>query len=270
MPFSSVFPKELTMFDLIISTESFLFLLVASFLAGFLDSIAGGGGLISLPAYVLTGLPMHMVYACNKFAAACGTTIATLRYWRHKMVDIPIGLTAAAGAFLCSAIASRIVLYLNEQTLKTMMLVILPIVAVITLMNKNMGGENLSDRFSKKKKFALAFLIGSLVGFYDGLFGPGTGTFALIAFCMILKYDMRTATGNAKFLNLASNYAALVVFVFAGTVYWPVALSAAAFNIAGNFIGAGVAIKKGTKVIRAMLFVVIGILFVKLIGEVLI
>lgn len=258
------------MFDLIISTQNFIFLMIASFLAGFLDSIAGGGGLISLPAYVLTGLPMHMVYACNKFSAACGTTIATFRYWRHKMVDIPIGLTAAAGAFLCSAIASRIVLYLNEQTLKTMMLVILPIVAVITLVNKNMGGENLSGQFSKHKKFALAFLIGGLVGFYDGLFGPGTGTFALIAFCMILKYDMRTATGNAKFLNLASNCAALVVFIFAGTVYWAVAIPAAAFNIAGNFIGAGVAIKKGTKVIRGMLMVVIVLLFIKMVGEVLI
>lgn len=255
------------MFDLLISTESFLFLMIASFLAGFLDSIAGGGGLISLPAYILTGLPMHFVYACNKFAAACGTTIATFRYWRHRMVDVPIGLTAAAGAFLCSAIAAKIVLFLDEQTLKTMMLVILPIVAVVTLVNKSMGGEDRSHTFTKGKKFALAFLIGSLVGFYDGLFGPGTGTFALIGFCLILKYDMRTATGNAKFLNLASNYASLVVFILAGTVYWAVALPAAACNIAGNFIGAGVAIQKGAHVIRKMLMVVIVLLFLKAVSE---
>ena len=255
------------MFDLMISAESFIFLMIASFLAGFLDSIAGGGGLISLPAYILTGLPMHYIYACNKFAAACGTTIATLRYYRNKMVDIPVGLTAAAGAFLCSAIAARIVLLLHEQTLKTMMLVILPIVAAVTLVNKDMGGENHSDRFSKGGKYTLAFLIGALVGFYDGLFGPGTGTFALIGFCLILKYDMRTATGNAKFLNLASNYASLVVFILAGTVYWAVDLPAAAFNIAGNFIGAGVAIKKGAAVIRKMLMVVIVLLFCKVLSE---
>lgn len=257
------------MLDLIISTQSFIFLMIASFLAGFLDSIAGGGGLITLPAYILSGLPMHMVYACNKFAAACGTSIATLRYYRHKMVDIPVGLTAAAGAFLCSAIAAKIVLFLNEQTLKTMMLVILPIVAVITLVNKNMGGENRSHAFSKGKKYIFAFLIGGLVGFYDGLFGPGTGTFALIAFCLILKYDMRTATGNAKFLNLASNYASLVVFLLAGTVYWVVAIPAAVFNICGNFLGAGVAIQKGAKVIRGMLMVVIVLLFLKMAAEVL-
>lgn len=255
------------MLDLIISTQSFIFLMIASFLAGFLDSIAGGGGLISLPAYMLSGLPMHMVYACNKFAAACGTSIATLRYYRNKMVDIPVGLTAAAGAFLCSAIAARIVLFLNEQTLKTMLLVILPIVAIMTLANKNMGGENRSHTFTKGKKYALAFFIGSLVGFYDGLFGPGTGTFALIAFCLILKYDMRTATGNAKFLNLASNYASLVVFILAGTVYWAVAVPAAAFNILGNYLGSGVAIKKGAKVIRKMLMIVIVLLFVKVLSD---
>lgn len=257
------------MFHLIISTQNFVFLMIASFLAGFLDSIAGGGGLIALPAYILTGLPMHLVYGCNKFAAACGTTIATLRYWRHKMVDIPIGLTAAVGAFLCSTISSKIVLFLNEQTLKTMMLVILPIVAVATLLNKNMGEENCSHIFPKGKKYTLAFLIGSLVGFYDGLVGPGTGTFALIGFCLILKYDMRTATGNAKCLNLASNYASLVVFLLAGTIYWAVAIPAAICNIAGNFIGAGVAIQKGTKIIRGMLMVVIVLLFVKMAGEVL-
>jgi uncharacterized membrane protein YfcA len=148
-----------------------------------------------------------------------------------------------------------------------MMLIVLPIVAVITLVNKNMGNENLSHQFSQKKKYILSFLIGSFVGFYDGLVGPGTGTFALIGFCLVLKYDMRTATGNAKFLNLASNYASLVVFLFAGTVYWIVAVPAAVFNILGNYIGAGVAIKKGAAVIKKMLMVVIVLLFFKVLSE---
>ena len=171
------------MLHLIISTQSFVFLMLASFLAGFLDAIAGGGGLITIPAYLISGLPVHMVYACNKFASSCGTAIATLRYYRNKMVDIPVGLLAAAGAFVCSAIAAKIVLVLDAHTLKTMLLVILPVAAVITLINKNMGNDNHSDRFGKRKKYALSVLIGGLIGLYDGLFGPGTGTFALIAFC---------------------------------------------------------------------------------------
>lgn len=251
----------------VVSMPQLVFLTVASFLAGFLDSIAGGGGLISLPAYILTGMPMHLVYGCNKFAAACGTTIATFRYWRHKMVEIPVGLCAAAGSFCCSAISSRIVLFLDERTLKTMLMVILPVVAVITLLNKDMGSTDESGRFSRKKRMVLGFLIGCLIGFYDGLFGPGTGTFALIAFCLILRYDMHMGTGNAKFLNIASNYASMAVFFLAGTIYWPVALPVAASNIVGGFLGSGAAIKRGSKFIRRMLIIVIVLLFVKMVAD---
>lgn len=255
--------------EVMISVPNYIMLMVACFLAGFLDSIAGGGGLISLPAYTLTGMPMHLVYGCNKFSAACGTTVATLRYWKHKMLDIQVGILAAVGAFVASALAAKIILYLSDSTLKTMMLVILPIAGVITIANKNMGGENHSDSFSKKKKIILALLIGAFIGFYDGLVGPGTGTFALMAFCLIMKYDMRTASGNAKCLNLASNYASLVVFLIEGTVYLPIAIPTAIFGIAGNFIGAGVAIKRGTKAIRVMLMVVIVLLFMKMAVDVL-
>lgn len=251
----------------IISTAQLVFLLAASFLAGFLDSIAGGGGLISMPAYILTGMPMHLVYGCNKFATSCGTTIAALRYWRHKMVDLPVGLCAAAGAFCCSTVSSRIVLLLDEKTLRTMLMVILPVAAVITLLNKNMGGTDESGRFPQRKRMLLGALVGCLIGFYDGLFGPGTGTFALIAFCLILRYDMQRGTGNAKCLNLASNYASLVVFFLAGKIYWPVALPVTVASIAGNFLGSGTAIKRGAKFIRRMLMVVIALLFVKMIAE---
>lgn len=250
--------------NFMISVPSFIMLMGASFLAGFLDSIAGGGGLITLPAYTLTGIPMHFVYGCNKFSAAFGTTIATLRYWKHKMLDIQVGILAAIGAFAASALAAKVVLYLSDSTLKTMMLIILPVAGVVTALNKNMGVENHSDSYSMKKKVALAFLIGGLIGFYDGLVGPGTGTFALMAFCFIMKYDLRTASGNAKCLNLASNYAALAVFLLEGTVYFKIAIPAAVFGIAGNYFGAGFAIKKGAKAIKFMLMVVIVLLFIKM------
>lgn len=182
------------MLHLIISTQSFVFLMLASFLAGFLDAIAGGGGLITIPAYLISGLPVHMVYACNKFASSCGTAIATLRYYRNKMVDIPVGLLAAAGAFVCSAIAAKIVLVLDAHTLKTMLLVILPVAAVITLINKNMGNDNHSDRFGKRKKYALSVLIGGLIGLYDGLFGPGH----ICTDCLLPDSEIRYADSNRK------------------------------------------------------------------------
>lgn len=249
------------------SIPQIFFLMAASFLAGFVDAVAGGGGLISLPAYLLTGMPMHLVYGCNKFAAAFGTTVAALRYWRHKMAEMPVGLSAAAGAFCCSVISSRIVLYLDDKMLKNMMLLLLPIVGILTLLHKNMGQTDESRRFSIGKRILLGFLIGCMMGFYDGLFGPGTGTFSLVAFCLILRYDIRTGTGNAKCLNLASNYASLAVFLLAGTIYWTVALPAAAANIAGGFWGSGTAIKNGAKFIRTMLVAVIVLLFIKLAAD---
>ncbi|WP_304509047.1 sulfite exporter TauE/SafE family protein [Anaerotignum sp.] len=250
--------------EVVISGSNFIMLMVAVFLAGFLDSIAGGGGLISLPAYTLTGIPMHYVYGCSKFSAACGTTMATLRFWKHKMLDIQVGILAAIGAFAASAVAAKVVIYLSDSTLKTMMLIILPIVGLVTVLNKNMERENCSDSYSMKKKVILAVLIGGLIGFYDGLLGPGTGTFALMAFCFLMKYDLPTASGNAKCLNLASNYAALAVFLLEGTVYFKIAVPAAIFSIAGNFLGAGFAIKKGAKAIKFMLMVVIVLLFIKM------
>lgn len=250
--------------DIIISVPSFIMLMVACFFAGFLDSIAGGGGLISLPAYTLTGMPMHYVYGCNKFSAVCGTTIATLRFWKHKMLDIQVGILAAMGAFVTSALAAKVVIYLNDSTLKTLMLIVLPIAGVVTVLNKNMGNENHADTYSMKKKTVLALLIGGLIGFYDGVAGPGTGTFALMAFCFIMKYDLRTASGNAKCLNLASNYAALAVFLLEGTVDFKIAIPAAVFGVVGNFIGSGFAIKKGAKAIKLMLNVVIVLLFIKM------
>lgn len=248
--------------DITLTTGDFIMIFIAAFAAGFVDSIAGGGGLITLPAYTLTGLPMHFVYGCNKFSAAFGTTVASVRYWKHKMLEVPVGIAAAIGAFVASGIAAKIVLYLDDTTLKTMLLVILPIAGILTVMNKNMGETDNSQQFSTKKKILLGALIGIAMGFYDGIFGPGTGTFAMMAFCFVMKYDLRTASGNAKCLNLASNYAALAVFLIEGTVYFPLAIPAAGFGILGNYIGSGLAIQKGTKFIRVMLMVVMVLLFV--------
>lgn len=250
--------------EMMITIPNFIMLLGACFLAGFVDAIAGGGGLISLPAYVLAGVPIHMAYGCNKFSAACGTTIAAARYWKHKMLDIPVGLFAALGAFLASWAAAELVLEIRGETLQALVLVFLPIAAVITLVNKKMGDVDASHTNGTWKKAILGTVIGVIIGFYDGLIGPGTGTFALMAFCLIMKYDMRTASGNAKCLNLASNYAALVVFLLAGTVYLPIAIPAGICGVAGSFLGSGLAIKKGTKVIRLVMVLVIMGLFLKM------
>lgn len=247
--------------DGIISIPMFLFIIFAVGFAGFVDSVAGGGGLISLPAYALTGMPMHMAYGCNKFSSSCGTTVATYRYWKNKMVDIPIGITSAVGAFFSATIAAKIVLYLSDENIKKMMLFVLPIAAVITLMNKNMGEVDESFEIPLKKRMLLGLFIGIVVGFYDGIIGPGAGTFAIIGFCFITKYSLNTASGNAKFLNLSSNYASLLVFLLDGSVLFQVAIPCAVGGIIGNIIGTNFAIKYGAKGIRKILMFVLVLLF---------
>ncbi len=246
---------------------SIVFICVMIFLAGFIDSIAGGGGIISLPAYLFIGLPAHQAYGCNKFSSACGTTLSTVRFFINGTLDLKVALIAAAGSFIGSGIASKIVLMLDEQVLKAMLLVLLPIVAIVIICKRNFGSENLVSQLNNKRKWILAAAIGLLIGGYDGLFGPGTGTFAIFAFSILMKYDLKTASGNAKVLNLASNYASVITFAFAGTILYQVAIPAAICGIAGNYIGAGLAIKRGAAFIRPMMIVVMTLLLGKIVFD---
>lgn len=231
-------------------------LCAAIFLSGFVDSIAGGGGIISMPAFMLTGLPMHTVYGVNKFTAASGTTFSTLRYFRNGALDLKVACISAAGSFTGSFIFSHIVLLLPEAFLKGLLLAAMPALVVLVLVKKKGGEVNLADTLPVRRKIALAALIGLLVGAYDGLFGPGTGTIAILAYTYLMKYDMKTAGGNAKLLNLSSNYASLFTYMTAGVINYQIAIPAALCCIAGNILGAGLALKRGSAIIRPVMVVV--------------
>ena len=250
-----------------ISIPMLLFLMLMTGFAGFVDSAAGGGGLISLPAYLFAGLPVHYVYGTNKFSAACGTTFATAQFFLKGAINIKVGLLAAAGSFAGSALGSHVVLLLSDKALRTMMLVILPIAAVLILWRRDLPDENRDDGTLTPKKTALALAIGLGIGLYDGVFGPGTGTFAIIAFTTLMGFDLRTAGGNAKVLNLASNYASLVTYLSSGLVVFSVGIPCAVSGILGNLLGSHLALKNGAKFIRPMMLVVLVLLLGKIVGD---
>ena len=183
------------------------FLVLMTGFAGFVDSAAGGGGLISLPAYLFAGLPPHYTYATNKFSAACGTTFATANFFKNGAMNLKVGILAAIGSFAGSALGAHIVLLLSDELLRTMMFLILPVAAVVILWQRDLPDQNRDDGTLNLKKILLALGIGLGIGLYDGIVGPGTGTFAIIAFTTLMGFDLRTANGNGKVLNLASNYA---------------------------------------------------------------
>ena len=238
------------------------------FLAGFIDSAAGGGGTISVTAYMLTGMPAHFVFGTNKLSMSFGTTIAAVRFIKNKAIDIRTAVLSGIASLIGAAIGSQLALLIEDRTFRLMLIIATPCVAVFLIVRskaiRESGGRGV---VSLRKSVILAIVIGFLIGMYDGIIGPGTGTFAIIAYNTFMKYDLKTASGNAKILNLASNVASLFTFAFAGNVLFVIGLPAAAFCIAGNYIGSGFAIRKGAKFIHPMLLIVLGLLLAKVVYD---
>ena len=184
-------------------------------------------------------------------------------------MNVKVGVLAAVGSFVGSALGAHIVLMLSDEVLQAMMFIILPIAAVVILWRRNLPDENRDDGTLNLKKILLALGIGLGIGLYDGIFGPGTGTFAIIAFTSLMRFDLRTANGNAKVLNLASNYASLFTYLSSGLVVFTVGIPCAISGIVGNIIGSHFALTKGAKFIRPMMLVVLVLLLGKLVTDML-
>ncbi|HHV64199.1 MAG TPA: TSUP family transporter [Peptococcaceae bacterium] len=235
------------------------------FLAGLIDSIAGGGGLISLPAYIASGLPVHMALGCNKFSSALGTVISSLRFWRNKKVHLKTVVISIICALIGSAAGARVVLFVDDYIFRIILLVIIPVVAAFVFLKKDFGTINQVKSLSQKRLVIVSALIGLGIGFYDGFLGPGTGTFLIFSYALLLRFDLITASGNAKLVNLASNLGALIMFLIHGQVYFALAVPATFFGIVGNFIGSGLALRKGSKVIRPVFLIALALLVISLI-----
>ena len=254
---------------MLITYETFLIILPIIFIAGFLDSIAGGGGLISLPAYLVAGLPPHNALANNKFSSVFGTIVSAVRYFRHGMIDTQIAVTSAFFALIGSYLGTKAVIGINPYFLNYLLIVLLPLITIFTLFNKDLGKYNTAHEISKKKKLILAIIASFIIGFYDGFFGPGTGTFLIFVFALFLKYDMIMANGNTKVVNVASNVAAVITFIINGKVLFIIGVPAALAGIAGNYLGSRYVIKKGNKLIRPVFLFVFILLFIKILWDVL-
>ena len=240
------------------------------FLGGFVDSVAGGGGLITLPTYFLAGIPTHIAAGTNKVVNGIGTATASVRYLKSGKVDLSIALPAAAGALAGSAAGARLALLLSDALLKGLMLVALPLVAVFLMVKKDFGLETGDGPVVPPlRKLALSLLIGFFIGGYDGLVGPGTGTFLMLVFIRLAKMDTRTAAGGVKVVNFSSHVGSLFTAWQAGFVLFGVGALAAVVSILGHYLGAGLAIKNGSKIVRPAVILVLVLLTVKIISELL-
>lgn len=245
----------------------FLIVCPLVFLAGFVDSIAGGGGLISLPAYMLSGVPTHVAIATNKLSSTTGTLVSTGRLLKNGYVPIKLSLCAAVMALAGSALGANISMLLPEQVLRGMLVAVLPVVAFYVLKNKDMGDNEKTGTRTKGQLLAIAMGAALVIGIYDGIYGPGTGTFLLLILTGLGRMDLKSASGTTKVINLSSNIAALVTFILHGQVYWTLGLVASVFSIAGHYTGAGLVTRNARKVVRPVVVTVLVVLLGKVIWE---
>lgn len=242
-------------------------ILPAIFLAGLIDSMAGGGGLISIPAYLAAGLPPHFALGNNKFSSANGTIFTTVKFFKNNLIDTKVALPSAFFALIGSFFGTRTVLYLSPNFLNLLLIIALPVIAFVLIFNKKLGKVDNSQSVSMKKKLITAVIAGLFIGFYDGFFGPGTGSFLILIYTSVLSYDFVVANANAKVVNLASNLAAVVTFIASGKVNYEIAIPAAICGILGNLTGSHLVIKKGNSFIKPVFLFVLLLLLVKVIWD---
>ena len=249
-----------------LTPQMFLIVCPMLFLAGLVDAIGGGGGLISLPAYLLAGVPIHQTIATNKLSSTCGTALATFRFIREGLVNWRLALPTILFAMLGSSLGANLSLRMPESAMEAVLFVVLPVVAFIVLNPKIFHDNEEKELVLDRKLWTTAMISAFVVGVYDGFYGPGTGTFLIIAFTVFAKLDIRTSNAQAKVINLTTNITSLAIFLMSGQVVVLLGLAAALCNMAGNYVGAGLALSKGSKITRPVIVLVLGLLFLKILG----
>ena len=246
---------------------TFLIVCPLVFLGGFVDSIAGGGGLISLPAYVMTGMPVHFAIGTNKLSSAMGTTVSTLQFARSGYMKLKLSVVTILAALLGSFSGARIALHISDYYFRIILLVVLPLTALYLVFNKKALKANSFAEDVVSKQVWTSVVIAFTLGIYDGFYGPGTGTFLLLCLTGIAHLPINLAAGTTKVINLTTNVTALSVFLFSGKVLLVLGLTAGLFGIAGNYLGAVYFKRGGAKIAKPIILVVLVIFFVKLIFD---
>lgn len=236
-----------------------VFLLIG--FAGFIDSIAGGGGLISVPTYLALGMPAELILGTNKCVSSTGATFAVFRYIRSRTIIWHTVIYAIVAALVGSAIGASLSTYLSRHLLFTLLLIVIPILLYLQARKIPLPSERLA--LTRQQIISRAILAGFFLGGYDGIFGPGTGTFLLLAFMLFLHMETRAASANARIVNYASNVSAFIYFLIQGRIFWPVAVVAVFASILGNWLGSGMVINNADRVVVPVFRFVLFMLMLK-------
>lgn len=242
-----------------------LFLCSFAFLAGFIDSIAGGGGLIQLPALLifLPQAPVAHLLGTNKLASIAGTSFAVVQYARHVGINWRATLPATISAFVLSFLGARTAAVLNTEVMRVIVLILLVAIAAYTFIKKDFGTIH-SPKLTHSMQFMFSVAAGMTIGFYDGFFGPGTGSFLIFVFIGIFGFNFLAASASAKLINFATNLSAMLYFAFTNNILYNLAIPMAVFNVLGSLAGTRLAILKGSRFVRIVFLVVVAGMILKL------
>lgn len=235
------------------------------FLAGLVDAIAGGGGLISLPGYIIAGLPIHTVLGTNKLSSCMGTALATFRFAKQGFIQAKRAVPCAIAALFGGAAGAGLALLIADEVFRIIMVVVLPLTAIYLMRSHSLDVSKESP--TDKKTIALCAVIAFALGIYDGVYGPGTGTFLMLAFTGLAHLTLNDAAGTAKVVNLTTNLASLTVFLISGNVWLVLGLIAGAFNMMGAWVGVNLFTDKGVKIVKPVMFAVMAIFMIKVIFD---
>ncbi len=244
---------------------NYISLFLLAFSAGFIDSSVGGGGFIQLPALLIFagGLPIPTIMGTNKFAAVSGTAISTLSYIRQTEVPWKSIIPAIITAFIFSFLGANIISNISQGAIKIIVLVLLVGAVTYTYFKKDFGAIH-HPKLTELRAVIYSLITGMVLGFYDGFFGPGTGSFLIMAFIGLFGFSFLMSSVSAKLVNCATGVSALSYFMYTNQIVYSIAIPVALFNIMGSFIGTQLAIKKGSKYIRTLFLTVISLMIIKL------
>jgi uncharacterized membrane protein YfcA len=246
------------------SLETWIFLATASGFAGFVDAVAGGGGLVQLPALMIgiSEKPLPMILGTNKIPSVFGTTTATYNYFKRVKPDLHIALYMAIPAFIGSGFGARLASSFPKDFFRPLVLALLILVAIYTWLKPALGMEE-NLKYTPQKRNLLVLIFGLLIGFYDGIFGPGTGTFLLFLLVGVIGYAFLKASATAKLVNWSTNVAAIISFQITGHIWWHLGLILAIANVSGALLGTRLAIKGGSPLVRKVFLIVTFLLIAK-------
>lgn len=246
-----------------------IFLCIAGFAGAFIDAVAGGGGLLTIPAYLLTGVPPHIALGTNKFAATMGSFISTSGYARSNMINFRLLRVAVPMTVFGAVLGVIAVLRIPQDFLYPLVMILILAIGIYSFFKKDLGKINGFTDITHHKIF-LAALTGLTLGFYDGFFGPGTGSFLIFIFIRFFKFDFVMASGNSKLINFTSNFTSLIMFALNGKIDYLLGVPIGICMIIGSLIGTRMAIANGARFIKPIFLIMSFGVFIKLLYDMLV